>query len=150
MATQHQQCVILADRHHGLTEGMRGLLETMFSTVVMVADEASLLESADRLQPAAVIADISLARSENLEWLKRLRASCPKAKLVVLSVHDERCVCARAIEAGADGFIVKRAVATDLMPGMDAVMDGEQFVSPGVPWPKAPGSRRFPQAGSAE
>lgn len=121
----------------------------MFSTVVMVADEASLLESADRLQPAAVIADLSLARAENLGWLKRLRASCPKAKLVVLSVHDERSVCAKALEAGADGFIVKRAIATDLIPGIDAVMEGEQFVSPGVHWPKARGSEPVPEAGSA-
>ena len=35
-------CVLLADRHHSLTEGVRGLLETVFSTVFMVADEASL------------------------------------------------------------------------------------------------------------
>ncbi len=132
MATQYQGCVILADRHHGLTEGIRGLLETMFSTVVMVADEASLLESAERLQPAAVIADLSLARTETLGWMKQLRASCPEAKLVVLSVHDERCVCAKALESGADGFIVKRAIARDLLPGMDAVMEGGQYVSPAV------------------
>ena len=150
MAAHHQRCVILADRHHGLTEGIRGLLETMFTTVVMVADEASLLESADRLQPAAVIADLSLARTENLGWLKQLRTSCPKAKLVVLSIHDERCVCAKAMEAGADGFVVKRAIATDLMPGLDAVMDGEQFVSPVVPWPRAPASERLPQADSTQ
>ncbi len=143
MTTEHQRCVILADRHQGLTEGIRGLLETFFSTVVMVANEASLLESAGTLQPAAIIADLSLARTEKLDWLKQLRASCPKAKLVVLSVHDEQCVCAKAIEAGADGFIVKRAIATDLMPGLDAVMGGEQYISPAVPWPKASGPERL-------
>jgi len=132
MATKHQRCVILADRHHGLTEGVRGLLETMFSTVIMVADQASLLESARRLEPSAVIADLSLSRAENLGWLKQLRISCPNAKLIVLSVHDERSVCARVIEAGADGFILKRAIASDLLPGLDAVMDGEQYVSPAL------------------
>jgi DNA-binding NarL/FixJ family response regulator len=54
-------------------------------------------------------------------------------------------VCAKAIEAGADGFIVKGAIATDLMPGMDAVMDGEQYVSPSVPRPKAPDGERLTQ-----
>ncbi len=150
MTTEHQRCVILADRHQGVTEGIRGLLETFFSTVVMVANEASLLESAGSLQPAAVIADLSLARTETLDWLKQLRASCPKAKLVVLSVHDEQSVCAKAIEAGADGFIVKRAIATDLMPGLDAVMGGEQYVSPSVPWPKTPGPKPLNQGGSAQ
>ncbi len=129
MADKHLPCVILADRHHGLTEGVRGLLETMFDTVIMVADEASLLESASRLEPAAVIADLSLARADNLGWLKQLRLVCPKAKLIVLSVHDEPSVSAKAIETGADGFIFKRAIATDLLPGLDAVMAGKQYVS---------------------
>ena len=44
-------CVLLADRHHGLTEGVRGLLETAFGTVVMVADEASLLDGAAGSSP---------------------------------------------------------------------------------------------------
>ena len=132
MADKHQRCVILADRHHGLTEGVRGLLETMFDTVIMVADETSLLESASRLGPAAVIADLSLARIDNLAWLRQLRIICPKTKLIVLSVHDEPSVCAKTIEAGADGFIFKRAIATDLLPGLDAVMSGKQYVSPAL------------------
>ncbi len=143
MADKHQHCVILADRHHGLTEGVRGLLETMFDTVVMVADEASLLESASRLEPNAVIADLSLARADNLGWLRRLRISCPKAKLIVLSVHDEPSVCARTIEAGADGFIFKRAIATDLLPGLDAVLSGKQYVSRALQ-PRSPGSSQPP------
>ena len=51
-------CVLLADRHHGLTEGVRGLLATAFGTVVMVADEESLIDGADRLQPDVAIVDI--------------------------------------------------------------------------------------------
>lgn len=126
------QCVILANRHQGCTEGIRGLLESMFVTVLMVADEDSLQECAGRLHPDAVVADISLARSESLGWLRQLRASCPEAKLVVLSVHDERCAYEEAMAAGADGFVVKRAIATDFMPGIDAVMHGDHYVSPCV------------------
>jgi hypothetical protein len=46
MVEKPLSCVLLTDRHHGLTEGVRGLLETAFGSVVMVADEASLLEGA--------------------------------------------------------------------------------------------------------
>lgn len=147
MANRHQRCVILADRHHGLTEGVRGLLETMFDTVIMVADEASLLEGASRLEPAAVIADLSLARADNLGWLRQLRISCPETKLIVLSVHDEPSVGARVIEAGADGFIFKRTIATDLLPGLDVVMSGKQYVSPALQ-PRTPGSSQKPTRSS--
>lgn len=147
MGDKHLRCVILADRHHELMEGVRGLLETMFDTVIMVADEASLLESAARLEPTAVIADLSLARVDNLGWLRQLRTICPKTKLIVLSVHDEPSVCAKTIEAGADAYIVKRALATDLLPGLDAVLGGKQYVSRALRSP-IPGSSQKPTPSS--
>jgi two-component system secretion response regulator SsrB len=113
--------VLLADRHHGLTEGLRGLLETAFKTVIMVADEASLLEGADRLRPDVAIVDISLAQGSGLSWLRALRQRCPEVKVIVLSVHDEQSVRRAAMEAGADAFVLKRAIATDLLNVVDAV-----------------------------
>jgi two-component system secretion response regulator SsrB len=132
MAEQIINCVLLADRHHGLTEGVRGMLESAFDAVVMVADEASLFESAARLQPTVAVVDLSLARGESLQWVPRLRVRCPGLKLIVLSVHDQPSVCRSALEAGADAFVLKRAIATDLLPAIDAVQSGQTYVSPGV------------------
>ena len=115
-------CVLLADRHPGLMEGMRGLLETMFKSVVMVADEHSLQESAGRLQPEVAVVDISLTRDSSLHWLRRLRQHCPKMKLIVLSFHDEPSVRTAAMESGADGFVLTRAIATDLLPAIESVL----------------------------
>jgi DNA-binding NarL/FixJ family response regulator len=118
-------CVVLADRHHGLTEGVRGLLETAFGTVVMVADEASLLEGAARLRPEMAIVDLSLARDGGLGWLRELRQRCPDLKVIILSVHDEENVRSAVLEAGADAFVLKRAIATDLLPAVDSVSSGQ-------------------------
>jgi DNA-binding NarL/FixJ family response regulator len=115
-------CVLLADRHHGLTEGVRGLLETAFSTVVMVADEVSLLEGARRLRPDVAVVDLSLARDNNLGWLRALRRSRPELKVIVLSVHDEESVRRTALEAGADAVVLKRAIVTDLLTAVQLVM----------------------------
>jgi two-component system secretion response regulator SsrB len=119
-----RSCVLLADRHHGLTEGVRGLLETSFGTVVMVADEASLIDGAGRLQPDVVVVDLSLAQVAGLGWLRTLRQRCPDLKVIVLSVHDEQSVRKAAMEAGADAFVLKRAIATDLLSAVDAVRGG--------------------------
>jgi two-component system secretion response regulator SsrB len=116
-------CVLLADRHHGLTEGVRGLLETAFGTVVMVADKTSLLESAGRLQPDVAVVDLSLAREGGLDWLRSLRERCPDLKVVVLSVHDEEAVRRAAMQAGAHAFVLKRAIATDLLPAVARIWD---------------------------
>ena len=130
MSAENIRCVLLADRHHGLTEGVRGLLATVFETVVMVADEHSLFESAGRLRPALAVVDLSLARGDNLRWLQRLRARCPELKILALSVHDEPSVRLAALEAGADGVVLKRAIATELLPAIDAALAGARHAEP--------------------
>jgi DNA-binding NarL/FixJ family response regulator len=132
-------CVLLADRHQGLTEAVRGLLESTFDAVVMVADETSLFESARRLQPTLAVVDLSLARTESLQWLQRLHRACPNVKLILLSVHDEPTICQAALDAGADGFVVKRHIVTELLPAVDAVLAGKSFVPPGHTRPPRPG-----------
>jgi DNA-binding NarL/FixJ family response regulator len=121
MAETSLNCVLLADRHHGLTEGVRGLLETEFGTVVMVADEASLLEVSARLSPDVAVVDLSLAGDRGLGWLRALRERCPEMKVIVVSVHDEQSVRQAVMQAGADAFVLKRAIVTDLLSAVDAV-----------------------------
>ena len=128
------RCVVLADRHHGLIEGIHGLLETTFATVVMVTDENSLIESASRMQPAVVVVDLSVAGGSGFGWLGRLLGQSPGSKVIVLSVHDEPTVVQSALEAGASGFVLKRAIASDLLTAIDAVVDGERYVSPAIPF----------------
>jgi DNA-binding NarL/FixJ family response regulator len=120
-------CVLLADRHHGLTEGMCGLLETMFDTVVMVSDEPSLQASAVRIQPSVAVVDLALARGDGLGVVRRLRARCPELKLVLLSQHDDISICRSAWEAGADGFVLKRAIGTQLLDALKEVLSGRRY-----------------------
>jgi DNA-binding NarL/FixJ family response regulator len=117
-------CVLLADRHQVLMEGMRGLLSAMARTVVMVADEASLLDGASQLQPEVVVVDLSISSGGSLRWLHELRSRCPQARVIVLSVHDEASVRRTVLEAGADGFVLKRAVAAGLLPAIEAALAG--------------------------
>jgi two-component system secretion response regulator SsrB len=124
MSEKPLSCVLLADRHHGLTEGVRGLLETAFGSVVMVADEASLVDAASRLLPDVAVVDLSLARERGLGWLRAVRERCPDLKIIVLSVHDEQSVRRTAMDAGADAFVLKRAIATDLLAAVESVRGG--------------------------
>jgi two-component system secretion response regulator SsrB len=126
MTSRPVSCVLLADRHHGLTEGVRGLLESAFGSVIMVADEASLIEGASRLQPDVAVVDLSLARDRSLGWLRTIRERCPRLKVIVLSVHDEDSVRRATMAAGADAYVLKRAIATDLLPAVERVRDSSQ------------------------
>jgi DNA-binding NarL/FixJ family response regulator len=125
-------CVLLADRHHGLRDSVRGLLESEFETVFMVADEASLLEGAGRLNPVLVVFDMSLSGCNLRVLMKHVGVRAPRAKVLLLSVHDERTVADAAFAAGADAVVLKRCLATDLMPAVDALLEGKQFCSPEI------------------
>src|SRR5262245_14179375 len=125
-------CVLLADRHHGLRDSVRGLLETTFETVFMVADEASLLEGAGRLKPAVVVIDLSLSRGDMPGFLCRVTQRSAASKLLVLSVYDEPTVAEAALAAGADAVVLKRTLATDLLPAVDALLAGQRYLSPAV------------------
>jgi len=95
----------------------------------MVADEVSLIESATRLNVALAIVDLSLTRGGGVAMVRRLRARCPTVKLIVVSDLGEPSVRRSALEAGAEGFVLKRAIATDMLATVDAVLAGRPYVS---------------------
>jgi DNA-binding NarL/FixJ family response regulator len=127
MSSVTTSCVLIADRHHVLFAGIRGLLETTFDKVFLVTDKASLIEGAMRLQPTIIVMDLSYAAGNLPDLVRELRHQAPMAKLLLLSVHDEPAVITSAMTAGADGLVVKRALGSDLIPAIDAVLAGQRY-----------------------
>jgi DNA-binding NarL/FixJ family response regulator len=124
--------VLVGDRHQGLGEGIHGLLETTFSAVVKVADAVSLVEGAARLQPEVVIVELALADGDLRGLVAALRGVAPSAKVLLLSAHDQGGVGALALDAGVDGYVLKRLIAGDLLAAIDALLASDRYVSAGV------------------
>ena len=122
-------CVILADRHLGLAEGMRGLLESVFGRVFVVGDVDSLQEGARSLSPAVIVVELSLAESRLERLLQSLRDASPESRVIVITVEDEGAVARVALAAGAAGVVQKRCAGSDLLAAVDAVLLGHTFVS---------------------
>jgi DNA-binding NarL/FixJ family response regulator len=115
------RCALLAQRHPGLGEGIRGLLATLFEHVVMVADETSLLACAARLRPTVAVVDLSLAPGTAAAWIPRLRAACPELKLVLVSAYGEPAARELAARSGAV-LVLDREIATSLLPAIDGLL----------------------------
>jgi DNA-binding NarL/FixJ family response regulator len=112
--------------------GVHSLLADLFETVLMVADERSLLEAVSTLPPDLVVVDLSLPGEGEANIARRLLEQHPGLRLIVLSVHDEPTVAAQVREGGAAGFVLKRAAATDLVPAVQEVLRGGTYVSAAV------------------
>ena len=122
--------VLLADIHQNMLAGVRTVLENMFEKVFMVADEASLLDAAEKIKPDLIIADLSLPVTVESNIARRLNMIFPEIKLIILSVHDESTAINECMEAGAKGFVLKRTVVNDLVPAIEAVLQDDLYVSP--------------------
>jgi len=121
--------VIIADSSQSLLEGIRGLLETAFDLVTMVADVDSLIDAAEKLSADMVVIDLSLDARHEAGAVRTIKSRFPDLKVVVLSIHDETAARKRALEAGAEGFVLKRDAATDLLPAVEAVLAGGTYSS---------------------
>jgi DNA-binding NarL/FixJ family response regulator len=124
--------VVLADSHLGMLGGVHGLLEAMFETVLMVADERSLLDALTTFKPDLVVVDLSLPRKGEADVARSLMKRDPGLRVIVLSVHDEPAVAGQLLSAGIAGFVLKRAAATDLVPAIEEVLRGGTFVCPAL------------------
>ena len=123
-------CVVIADIHQSMLEGIRGLLDTVFDTTVMVASISSLRKTAEKLNPDLVVMDLSMPPSEGSNVVKEFVSSCPGTRLIVMSVHDEMNVCEKIISSGASGFVLKRRAGIDLLDAAEEVLKGNTYISP--------------------
>lgn len=130
--------VIVADRHVGMLGGVHTLLDSLFETVLMVADERSLLEAVATLKPDLVIVDLSLPGDGEANIVARLLNGSPELRVIVLSVHDEPTVAQQVQRSGAAGFVIKHSAAVDLPAAVQEVRKGGTYVSPALAQQPAP------------
>jgi DNA-binding NarL/FixJ family response regulator len=123
--------VLLADGHLGMLGGIHSLLDALFDSVLMVADERSLIDAIATFAPDLVVVDLSLPGSEEANVANRLKSQFPDLRIIVLSVHDEATVVRQLLQAAA-GFVLKRTAATDLVPAVEEVLRGGAYVSPAL------------------
>jgi DNA-binding NarL/FixJ family response regulator len=124
--------VLLADNHLGMLGGVHSLLDALFETVVMVADERSLLEAVTTFKPDLVVVDLSLPGAGEANIARRLMGRDPDLRLIVLSVYDEPTVVTQVLSAGVAGFVLKRSTATDLIPAVQEVLQGGTYLCPAL------------------
>ena len=100
---------------------------------LQVVDEASdsleAVQKAVELQPDLILMDIGLPSQNGIEAARQIRELVPEAKILFLSQETSPEVIQEALSMSASGYVVKVNAGIELVPAIDAVVSGEQFVS---------------------
>lgn len=123
--------VVLAEDHRETRERVAAMLAGEFEVVGQVRDGEALLSTAKLLEPDLIVLDISMPILSGTDAADRLAAMGSRAKLVFLTVHEDLDYIGAAFSAGAQAYVVKSRLASDLLPAMRGAIAGQYFVSPG-------------------
>ena len=134
--------VLLADDHELVRAGIRALLEKV--EYVTIAGEAGdgheVLEFLQKDEPDVLLLDISMPRLNGMETLGRIAKEFPSVRVIVLSVHQNSEYLWQAINAGAAGYLLKRASTDELERAIATIMQGRFYLSSEL----APLARQLP------
>lgn len=129
---QNKKRVLLVDDHPVLRKGLVRLIDSKEDFVV--CGEASTAVEAmaliRELEPDLVIADIGLPGASGIELTKTIRAEFQKLPVLILSMHEEALYAARALRAGAMGYIVKQDAIDNIAAALREASNGRRYLSP--------------------
>jgi DNA-binding NarL/FixJ family response regulator len=123
--------VFLADDHAVVRDGLRLLLEAQADITVVgeAADGRETVRQVKRLRPDVVIMDITMPELNGIEATRHIRGSCPATRVVILSMHANKEHISRALQAGADGFVLKESAGKEVVEAVISVHSGHPYLS---------------------
>lgn len=126
--------LLIVDDHAVLRAGLIALLnaETGMEVVGEASDEASAVARAVEKRPDVVLMDISMPESGGIEATRQITQLLPDVKVLILTMHEDKALMQEVIAAGAMGYILKRAIKSELLNAIHTVMRNELYIHPAM------------------
>lgn len=126
--------VLLVDDDRLVRSGLRALLQAEADITVVgeAADGREAVSRAQELRPDVVVMDVRMPRMDGVAATREMVSWPRRPRVLVLTTFDQDEVVDDALDAGADGFLLKRATPEQLVDGIRTVFAGEALVAPGV------------------
>ena len=126
--------VLIADDHGLVRNGLRLMLEDESDMLVVgeAGDGVEALALVDELAPDVILLDISMPPPDGIEVARRLRDKHAPVRVLMLTMHEDPDLVREAREAGATGYLLKRAAADDLIVAIRTVAGGGSYIHPAL------------------
>jgi len=123
--------IVLVDDHAVVRAGVRRLLEqeSLFEVIGEAESGEKAYQVFGELKPDVMVMDLSMPGMGGLEAIRRILMRYEKAKILVLSMHEDLSFANQALKLGAKGYLIKNALADDLVKSIETVSIGEVFLS---------------------
>ena len=125
--------ILIADDFTPVHTLVATLLGNSFEVVGTVSDGRAVIDAVLELKPDLVILDISMPGKNGLEVARELKSLANPSKVVFLTVHQDDAIVAASLSAGAQGYVVKSLMDSDLTPAVNHALAGRIFVSRSLP-----------------
>lgn len=122
--------ILLADDHAILRSGLRLMLSSQQDLEIVgeAATGAETLKQSEALKPDLILLDLSMPEIGGLDILPVLHRKVANAKILVLTMHDDKHYLYQALQNGASGYVLKKAADIELITAIRAVLSGEIYV----------------------
>jgi DNA-binding NarL/FixJ family response regulator len=124
--------ILLADDHAMVLDGLRRIFDEDYEILDAVTDGHALVDAYRRHRPDAAIVDISMPGLNGIDAMRKILASDPTARLIMLTMHNDHEYAAAALRDGARGYVIKAAAADELVLALRSVLRGGCYISPAV------------------
>ena len=123
--------IVLVDDHAVLRHGLRSLLERELGYAVIgeAADGPTAIEMVMQLLPDVLVIDIMMPGMSGLEVIRHVHKRAPQTKVVVLSMHADAPYVREALRAGAVGYVLKEAPASEFVRAVREAAQGRRYLS---------------------
>lgn len=126
--------VVIADDHHLVRQGIRALLDKADDIEVIgeAADGQDAIDLVARLSPDVLVMDISMPRLSGTQVVERLRSQQAPTRILILSMYSDEAVVRQVLRHGARGYLLKNALAEELLQAIRAASRGATYLSPPI------------------
>lgn len=126
--------VVIIDDHAIVRQGIKQLLELDESIKVVgeAGDGVIGLETIKQVEPDIILLDINMPNMNGLEVLRKLKEKRIHSKVLILTIHNEVEYLLKAVDIGADGYVLKDSELSILKKAIFTVNDGERYIQPSL------------------
>jgi DNA-binding NarL/FixJ family response regulator len=126
--------ILLADDHRVVRNGFRRILEEQADMEVVgeASDGRQAVELAEQLTPDVLVMDVTMPQLNGIEAARQLARSCPRLRVLALSMQKDGVYVREMLRAGARGYLLKESTEADLLAAVRAVAAGKAWLSPEV------------------